>query len=144
MEFFDQYEHTIDGKGRLVLPAAWRPGFVDGGFLVFLGRNAGLFPPTAWEQYRRRLESSGNFDREAMAYVMSLVTPFQPDGQNRINVPKRLRSKLGMGDKVTLAGAGMYAALWDRGAWDELERRVERPSEDGVTLADRFDSLVFL
>jgi MraZ protein len=144
VDFYEQFEHTIDGKGRLVLPASWRSGFAEGGFLAFLGRNGGLFPPTAWEQYRRRLETSGNFDRDAMAYVLSLVTPFQPDAQNRINVPGRLRQKLGLDRDVTLAGAGSYVALWDRRAWDDLERRVERPTDEGVSLADRFDSLGFL
>lgn len=144
MEFFGQFEHTIDSKGRLVLPSSWRSDFGHGGFLVGLGRNAGIFTPVEWEQYRRRLESSGNFDREAMAYVYSLVTQFALDNQNRIVVPDRLREKVGIGSKVTLVGAGRYVALWDRERWGQLEGRVERPDEDGRTMADRFDSLEFL
>lgn len=144
MDFFGLYEHRVDGKGRLVLPAPFRAGFSGGGFLAPLGRNAGLFPPTAWEQYRRRLENSGNFDREALAYVYSLVSQFEPDNQNRIGVPNRLRDKVGIDTEVALVGAGSYVALWDKRAWDSLEGRVEADTDEGVSMEDRFDTLGFL
>ena len=74
MEFFDQFEHTIDDKGRLVLPAAYREAFVGGGFLTLLGDNAALFTKDGWEKYRRRLELQGNFTRHQLQYLFSTAS----------------------------------------------------------------------
>jgi MraZ protein len=143
VELYDQFEHTIDGKGRLVLPAPYRPAFAEGGFLVFLGRYAALFSPDEWERYRNRLERSGEFDRELFQYVLSFVTPFQPDSQNRIGIPTRLRQRVGLDREVTIVGSGSHAAIYPRDVWAALENRVEA-APDGRTIEDRFASLGFL
>jgi MraZ protein len=143
VELYDQFEHTIDGKGRLVLPAPYRAAFAEGGFLSFLGRYAALFVPDEWERYRNRLERSGEFDRELFQYVLSFVTPFQPDSQNRIGIPPRLRQRVGLDREVTIVGSGSHAAIYPREAWSDLEARVETAS-DGRTIEDRFASLGFL
>lgn len=144
MDFYDTFEHTIDGKGRLVLPASYRPGFTAGGFVTYLGKYAALFTPDEWEKYRRRLEQSGQFDREQLQYLFSFVTPFQPDSQNRIGVSQRLRDKVGLQRDVTIVGSVSHAAIYPREAWGRLETTVEAPSDDGTSIVDKFSELGFL
>ena len=64
MDLFDTYEHTIDAKGRLVLPAAWRSEFANGGVIANLVTCAALFPVANWERYRRRDEGGREAPRE--------------------------------------------------------------------------------
>lgn len=144
MDFYDSFEHTIDGKGRLVLPASYRAAFAEGGFVTYLGSSAGLFTANEWERYRRRLEASGEFDRAQLQYLFSFVTPFQPDSQNRIGLSSRLRAKVGLDRDVTVVGSGNYAAVYARDEWNSLEARMEEPDENGATIVDRFARLEFL
>ena len=144
MDFYDTFEHTIDGKGRLVLPASYRPAFTGGGFVTYLGKYAALFTPDEWEKYRRRLEASGQFDREQLQYLFSFVTPFQPDAQNRIGVSQRLRDKVGLERDVTIVGSVTHAALYPREAWSRVEAAIEAPADDGTSIVDKFSELEFL
>lgn len=144
MEFFDQFEHTIDDKGRLVLPSAYRAAFAEGGFLTFLGEYAALFTTDGWEQYRRRLELSGNFTRQQLQYVLSFVSPFVPDSQHRIAMNSRLRSTVGLEREVSIVGSGSHAAIYPRPVWREIEARATAADADGLTLADKFRELDFL
>jgi MraZ protein len=144
MEFFDQFEHTIDDKGRLVLPAAYREGFVGGGFLTLLGDNAALFTRDGWEKYRRRLELNGNFTRHQLQYLFSFVSPFTPDSQHRIVVGSRLRERVGLEREVSIVGSGSHAAIYPRSRWAAIETEAVAPDDDGVTLLDKFNSLDFL
>jgi len=144
MEFFDQFEHTIDGKGRLVLPSAYRVAFVDGGFLTWLGDYAALFTVDGWEKYRRRLELSGSLPRQQLQVLLSYVSPFTPDSQHRIAVNPRLRGKVGLDREVTIVGSSSHAAIYDRARWAQIEADAMGPDADGRTIADKINDLDFL
>ncbi len=144
MEFFDQFEHTIDDKGRMVLPAAYREAFVHGGFLALLGDNAAIFTPSGWDSYRRKLESSKVFSRSELRYLFSLVSSFKPDAQHRIVLNARLREKARLGREVTIVGSGSHAAIYPRTEWDRLEAAAEAPDAEGRTIADKIEELEFL
>lgn len=144
MEFFDQFEHTIDGKGRMVLPSAYRDAFTDGGFLTWLGDYAALFTVEGWERYRRKLELSGSFPRQQLQVVLSFVSPFTPDTQHRIAVNPRLRNQVGLTRDVTIVGSSSHAAIYDRAAWAAIEAAAMGPDQTGRTIADKFNELDFL
>lgn len=144
MEFFDQFEHTIDDKGRLVLPAAYREAFVAGGFVTFLGDTAAIFTDAGWDMYRRKLELSKVFTRRELRYMYSLASPFRPDAQHRIVLNARLRAKAHLQREVTIVGSGTHAAIYPRAEWNRLEELAEGPDESGLTLADKIDTVDFL
>ncbi len=145
MEFFDQFEHTIDDKGRLVLPAAYREGFVGGGFLVLLANTAALFTRDGWEKYRRKLELSGSLTRRDLQHLFASASPFVPDSQHRIAINQRVRGRAGLeGREVTVAGFGSHAAIYSRTAWAEREAIADGPDADGRTLAQKIDDLDFV
>ena len=144
VEFFDQFEHTIDDKGRLVLPSAYRDAFATGGFVTYLGTSAALFTSDGWEKYQRRLELSGTFSREELQILRSYASPFRQDSQHRIPIGAKLRGLVGIDRAVTIVGSGSHAAIYARHVWEEMEARVLGPDAAGVTLADKFSTLDFL
>jgi MraZ protein len=144
MEFFDQFEHTIDDKGRMVLPAAYRESFVRGGFVVLLGDSAALFTDEGWEKYRRKLAMSGEFTRRQLQVLYSSASPFVPDAQNRIVLNARVRARAGLGREVVIVGSGSHAAIYPRDAWARIEDEANAPDDEGRTLADKINSLDFL
>lgn len=138
------FEHTIDDKGRLVLPAAFRPAFAEGGVVTFLGSYAALFTDAEWEKYWRRLELSGAFSRTQLQYTLSLTSPVAPDSQHRIGLSPQLREVAGLEREVTAIGSQSHVALYARSVWQDVKREVESPDESGRTMADAFASLEFL
>jgi len=141
MEFFGQFEHTIDDKGRMVLPSAYRSEFAGGAYVAFVGASAGLFTQDGWERYRRKLELSGNFTRKQMQVLLSLVSPVTPDSQHRVTINAKLREILGLQREVTIVGSGSFAAIYDRSNWSALEIETLSSSADGMGLSGAFDGL---
>jgi MraZ protein len=138
-EFFGHFDHTIDEKGRLVLPAAYRGTLGPGGFITYLGDYAALFTRAGWDLHRQRLRDSGHFSTEEMQYINSLTTPFTPDAQHRVSIPSDLREEVGLAREVTIVGSTDHAAIYARDAWAEVRARMSRPVDTGgVPLRDKF------
>jgi MraZ protein len=124
VDFWEYNEHTIDGKGRLVLPSSFRAAFADGGVLTNQGDYVGLHTPSTWEQAFRAMRDSENFTVRELAVVKSFVTRFEPDAQNRVTLPSRLRTAVGLERDVALIGMGNHVALYPRDRWQVLEGEV--------------------
>ena len=144
MDLFDSYEHSMDAKGRLVLPAALRSEFANGGVIANLVTCAALFPVANWERYRRRMEASRVFDRKELQYLLSFVSPFDLDSQHRVTLSNRLRSKLSLERELTSVGSTTHASVFSRAAWERLEAEVEGPRKGVASLADKIDQLEFV
>ncbi len=144
MEFYDQFEHTIDGKGRLVLPSAYRDAFDDGGFLTLLGDNAALFTADGWEKYRRRLQMEGGLSRNELRVIFGSASPFTPDSQHRIVIGARVRERVGLVKEVTIVGSGSHAAIYPRDVWAQIEAETNQAGPDGRTLTQKINELGFL
>lgn len=144
MEFFDQFEHTIDGKGRLVLPSAYRDAFKEGGYLTFMGASVGLFTPEGWEKHLFRLQSNDVFTRKDISQVLALTSPFTPDGQHRVSISPKLRARVGIDREVTIVGQASHAAIYPRDVWAAREEESLQPDEGGVSLDEKFDHLEHL
>ena len=118
-----RFEHTIDAKGRLVLPA---PCVVRSArWNAHLLNNYGaLFTHDGWETTSRRLiEESGNLHARELQYLWAMASPFVPDAQNRIVLGPILRDKAQLDGEVTIVGSVTHAAIYDRDAWRRACRR---------------------
>jgi len=144
VDFYGTFEHRIDGKGRLVLPSTFRSAFADGGMAALIEDYAALFTREEWDIYRRRIESSGNFTREDLRWLFSIASPFEPDNQNRISLPPRLRQHTGLDQDIALVGSVRYVALFPSEEWARREAAIARQSETGPSIADKFRGLDFL
>lgn len=144
MDFYGTFEHRIDGKGRLVLPSTYRSAFADGGMAALVEDYAALFTHDGWDVYRRRLESTGSFTREDLRWLFSVASPFEPDAQNRILLPQKLRDRAGLGQDITIVGSVRYVSLFSRDDWARREAAIDRQAETGPSIADKFRGLDFL
>ncbi|UDY35969.1 division/cell wall cluster transcriptional repressor MraZ [Dermatobacter hominis] len=144
MDFYGTHEHTIDGKGRLVLPSSFRSAFADGGIATLLEDYAALFTHDEWDRYRRRIETSGKFDRDDLRHLFSIASPFEPDAQNRISLPQRLRDVTGLDREVAIVGSVRYVSIFSREEWARREAAIAAKAAEGRSLADKFRELDFL
>lgn len=122
MFFTGAYEHTLDSKGRLILPAKFRDQLQGGGWLSQpTGKCLALYSRDVFEQvaamHRERQrsgdETAANQARAFFAHSFEVI----PDAQGRIPVAQILRDKVGITREVTVIGNNSRIEIWDRGTW---------------------------
>ena len=136
--FRGQFEHQMDGKGRVSLPSAFRQGEVDRFVLVQVQKpHLTLFPEEKWQEVEERLMEFGAGGREEMNAVRLLLgalSEVSPDKQGRILVPSHLQELAGLSGSVILLGMRDRVELWDP---DSYRREVEESHADLDAIALR-------
>ena len=121
--FFGRFEHSLDDKGRLILPAKFRGPFEHGGYLSeYQDGCLSLWTPEEFElQMETMLEkaSAGRSDRNLARVWASTSHELEIDRQGRMAIPARLREYAGLTSEVLVLGAIDRVELWDRQTWDE-------------------------
>jgi MraZ protein len=129
-----EYEHTIDDKNRLTLPAKFRQAF-DGGIVLTRGFDGCLnaFTRDDWGRLvDTRLAPLDPLSREArlmQRYYFSGAADVELDKQGRVPVPTALAESAGLGREVVVAGVYDHLEIWDRAAWREHLKEVEGSAE---------------
>jgi MraZ protein len=133
-----QYEHTIDDKNRLTLPARFRDSFA-GGVVVTRGIDPCLavYTKAGWDEFcASQLAGLDQFSREARQmrrFLFSAGLEAELDKQGRVTIPAHLLAQAGLEREVVIAGVGDALEVWERTAWqgqlDEMEGRAEVVAE---------------
>ncbi len=141
--YYGEYEHTIDDKSRVTLPARFRAALA-GGIVLARGIDAcvDVYPRGEWEsRVRTRISELDSFSREARQlkrHVFGGATEDEPDRQGRVLVPPALVRHAGLGKDVVIAGVDDHLEIWDRAAWAEHLKAVEGSADDvAERLADK-------
>jgi MraZ protein len=128
------YEHTIDDKNRLTLPAKFRESFRDG---VVLTRGLDgcvyAYPRAQWERMAESIASRDELRsevRQMKRYFFAAASYDEPDRQGRVTVPAPLARHASLAREVVVVGVRDHAEVWDRAAWEEEKRQVEGGAED--------------
>lgn len=128
--FIGTYEHTIDDKSRLTLPARFRDALGDG---VVLARgidgNVAVYPRETWKvTVEARMSSLDPLSREARElrrFFFSGAGEADIDGSGRVLVPAPLVRHAGLERVVVVAGNYDHLELWNPAAWEEHLNAVE-------------------
>ena len=129
-----EYEHTLDEKNRLTLPAKFRQEFKDG-VVVTRGMDGCLYAYTRtdWERLvDDRLRSLDTLNREArlmQRFFFSGAVEAELDKQGRVMVPNALTESAGLQREVVVAGVYDHLEIWDRAAWRDHLKEVEGSAE---------------
>jgi MraZ protein len=129
-----EYEHTLDDKNRLTLPARVRQAFVEG-IVVTRGMDGCLFAYTreAWESMvGSRLATLNTLSKEGrrmQRFFFSGATETELDKQGRVGLPAALLEHAKLGRDVIVAGVHDHLEIWDRAAWRLELAEVEGSAE---------------
>ena len=129
------FEHTIDDKSRLTLPARFRESFAEG-IVLTRGMDGCLYAYTRadWDRLvETRLSTLDPLSREGrlmQRYFFASAAAAEPDKQGRVPVPAALVEAAGLGREVVVAGVYDHLEIWNRAAWREHLREVEGSAED--------------
>ena len=130
-----EYEHTIDDKNRLTLPAKFRREFEDG-CVVSRGLDGCVYAwtPEGWDNYRESiLVAAHPFSQEGrrmQRHFFSGASETTPDKQGRVSIPPALLVHAKLGRDVVVAGVNDRLEIWDRAAWQRELAEVEGSAED--------------
>jgi MraZ protein len=121
--FFGNYEHAIDERGRVAIPALYRHAFSTGG-VVRAGVEGcvELYTHEGFEaEVQRRLEveesTRTRSARRTRRGFLAGAFPVELDRQGRILVPQPIRAAGQLDGRAVIVGCGDYMEIWDRERW---------------------------
>lgn len=137
-----EYNHTIDAKGRLIVPSKFRELLGDD-FVITKGLDGCLFvyDKTEWSIFEDKLKSLPLTNKDARQFVrffLAGAANVEVDKQGRILVPSVLREFAAMTKEVVLVGVASRIEIWSKERWDEtatyedMEEIAEHMAELGL------------
>ena len=121
--FMGEYSHTIDTKGRLIIPSRFREELGET-FVVTKGLDGCLFAfsDEEWKAFEIKLKSLPLTNKNARQFARFFVagaTPCELDKQGRILLPATLREFAGLEKDVVLTGMLNRIEIWSKDKWNE-------------------------
>mgnify|MGYP000984583083 CR=1 FL=1 len=130
--FIGEYNHTLDDKGRLAIPAKFR-AILKKGAVVTKGLDNCLFLYTKeqWEKIAARfaaLPISQSKSRAFARHLLAGAMDLEFDNQGRITLPEYLRQFSTLKKKVIIAGLYNHLEIWDEANWQAYKLETEKNS----------------
>ncbi|MFP3900078.1 MAG: division/cell wall cluster transcriptional repressor MraZ [Acidimicrobiia bacterium] len=138
--FVGSYEHSVDDKNRLVLPAPYRTRLAVGAYLGPLDGFLGLWPDDTFDSVLSTWSDGvglGIVSQELFDAFMAATYFVQPDGQGRIVVHRNLLAFAGIEGPVMVAGARERVAVWARDRWDQRQEAIPGGPSEALRQAAR-------
>jgi MraZ protein len=123
------FEHTLDGKGRVSLPAPFRqaltedknPSVILTNFICDGARCVDGFSQVSWSEFETNLQNRSRFDpqlRKLENYYLARAVECPVDSNGRINIPQHLRTYAGLEREVIFTASLRGFRVWDRRVWE--------------------------
>lgn len=129
--FTGEYRHSIDGKGRLAVPARFRADLEGGAFVSrWIDGCLAIFPRDAWDDLASRVASLPVSDAGARTFsrfIFSGAFEVDLDRQGRALVPAGLREFAGLESDVVVVGARDHIELWNPARWAGYSAAMQSP-----------------
>ncbi len=140
--FMGEYSHTIDPKGRVIVPSKFRE-LLGEEFVMTLGLDGCLYayPNEEWLEFATQLKSlPGTKEaRQLQRYFMSGVISCEVDKQGRTLIPTKLREHAKIDKEVVLVGVLNKIEIWSKEVWeanneyDDVDDIAERMATLGLS-----------
>ncbi|MDP4092727.1 MAG: division/cell wall cluster transcriptional repressor MraZ [Bacillota bacterium] len=123
--FYGEYQHTVDPKGRLIIPSKLREGLGEK-FIVTKGFDNCLFAYSMeeWKNFEDKMKTLPLTDKDARAFVRFFfagATECEVDKQGRILIAQNLREYAGIEKDAYVIGMAARVEIWDKTRWEEYQ-----------------------
>ena len=121
--FMGEYNHTIDAKGRLIIPSKFRE-LLGEEFVLTKGLDGclSIYPMDEWKAFEEKLRALPLTNKNARTFTRFFVagaTNCELDKQGRILVPQTVRDFAGLEKDVVLTGNLNRIEVWSKEKWSE-------------------------
>lgn len=123
--FMSQYNHTIDAKGRLIIPSKFREQLGDE-FVISKGMDGCLFvyANEDWNAFEEKLRALPLINKDARKFTRFFLAgacQVEVDKQGRILIASNLREFAGLEKDVVLVGVGSRIEIWSLEKWESMD-----------------------
>lgn len=137
-----QYEHTIDAKGRVIIPAKFR-GELGDRFVLTKGLDNCLFVYSLeeWKNIEAKLKTLPLTKKDARAFTrffLAGAVECEIDKQGRILIPANLREHAKIEKDVIFIGVSTRVEIWSKEVWEEYSNNTDVSFEE---IAEHLDDL---
>ena len=120
--FMGEYDHTIDAKGRIIMPSKFRTDLGEQ-FVITMGLDGCLFvyPNEEWMNFVEELKKlpGSKEARQLQRYFMAGAIACEVDKQGRVLIPSKLREHAGLEKDVVFVGVLSKIEIWSKERWEE-------------------------
>jgi len=132
--FTGEFQHSLDGKGRVIIPSRLRDGLGDR-FVITRGLDHCLFvyPSAEWtrlEQKLKQLPFTKSDSRAFMRLFFSGAMEVEADKQGRVLIPQNLREYAGIEKEIMIIGVSNRVEIWSEQAWRDYFGEANNNYED--------------
>ena len=132
--FIGEYSHTIDAKGRMIIPSKFRERLGER-FIVTKGLDNCLFvyPKIEWKRFEEKLKQLPLTSRNARAFVrlfFSGATECELDKQGRITIAPNLRKHANVDKEVVTIGVSTRVEIWSKEEWNDYNETADLSYDD--------------
>lgn len=140
--FLGEYQHTLDIKARVIVPAKFREG-LGAKFVATKGLDQCIFlyPLDQWSIIESKVQSLSITKPEARLFsriFFSGATELEIDKQGRFVLPQKLREHAGIEKELMIIGVGARVEIWSAEMWVSYQQAAESSYE---VLAESLDGL---
>ena len=122
------YEHSLDAKGRLFIPAQLRKELGDTLYVTMgLDGCLAVYPQETWDTFTEKFASLPMSQSKAMRPLFANAAKCEPDAQGRIVLPQKLRAYAHLEKDVVVIGVSNRAEIWNAEKWAEIEAEELNP-----------------
>ena len=123
-----EYEHSLDAKGRLIMPAKLRQDVGDK-FILSKGLDGCLFAFSMqeWLNFENKLKSLPLSDKNARSFVrffLAGATECEIDKQGRFLIPNNLRQAAKLEKEAVIIGVGTRLEIWNKETWQKCDEDI--------------------
>ena len=119
------FEHNIDSKNRLFIPAKLREELGES-FHLAMGTDQclAIYPKETWDRFREKFDALPMSESQSLRPLFAYATRCEPDSQGRIVVPQPLRQYAGLGKEVVIVGVSNRAEIWSAELWRQRNEEI--------------------
>ncbi len=134
---YGKYRHSVDGKGRLFVPAKLRDELGDS-FYVTIGidRCLSVYTEAGWQTILDRANALPMSQAKKLRFLFANAAKCEPDKQGRFLIPTELRQYAGLSQDVLFLGQGGNGEIWDAATYDAMEAETLSPAYMEQTLEE--------
>ncbi len=116
-----EYQHTLDSKGRLFIPAKLREELGEVFYLTVSDEKClWAYSLDAWQEFVDKVRTMPYVDRKRMRPFFACAAKCELDAQGRVLLPQGLRDFAGLSKNVAVIGCDDHAELWDSDNWSPV------------------------
>ena len=132
-----EYQHSLDSKGRIFIPAKLRDELGEVFYItISMDRCLCVYGAESWAGFSEKVSAMPYIKQRRMRPLFAHAARCELDSQGRTIIPQNLRSYANLTKNVTVVGCNNHAELWDSEAWERVYAAESTPENIAAAMEE--------